>query len=212
MDITWLGHSCFRIKGKEVVIITDPFSPEIGYPFAKTKANIVTVSHSHPGHSSVEMIEGEFKVLNGPGEYELGGVFITGFPSFHDNSSGNELGKNTIYFMEVDGVTLCHLGDLGHTLSSEIEGELTEVGVLFLPVGGVSTIDGNAASEMVRRLAPKVVIPMHYQTPAITRNLDPLDTFLRKMGLKEIASQPKFSVTRANIPLTTQVVVLNYQR
>jgi len=212
LDITWLGHSCFRIKGKEVVIITDPFSADLGYPFSRTKANIVTVSHGHPGHSNIDMIDGEVKVLNGPGEYELGGAFITGYGSFHDGTSGNDRGRNTIYMIEIDGVTLCHLGDLGHPLTSEVEEDLSDIGVLFLPVGGVSTIDGGVASELVRRLAPKVVIPMHFQTPACARTLDPLDVFLKKMGLKEIAPQPKFSITRANVPLTTQVVVLSYQR
>ena len=210
MDITWLGHSCFRIKGKEVVIITDPFSPDLGYPFNKTKANIVTISHSHPGHSCTDMIEGEFRVLCAPGEYELGGVFITGIATYHDGNSGNERGKNTVYSMEIEGVTICHLGDLGHPLSSEIEGDLADVGVLFLPVGGVSTIDGTAASELVRRLSPRIVIPMHYQTPALSRTLDPLDPFLKKMAIKEVAAQPRFSVNRTNLPPSTQVVVLNY--
>jgi L-ascorbate metabolism protein UlaG (beta-lactamase superfamily) len=210
LDITWLGHSCFRIKGKEAVVITDPCHPNSGYQLGKLRADIVTISHSHPGHSYIESVENEFREIRGPGEYELKGVFITGIATFHDQNQGNERGKNTIYLVEIDGVTLCHLGDIGHVPSSEIKQELSDIGVLFLPVGGVSTIDSSMAGDLVRDLAPRVVIPMHYKTPALTRELEPLDKFLKKMGMKEIASQPKFSVNRSTLPLSTQVVILNY--
>lgn len=210
MDINWLGHSCFRIKGKEAVVITDPCHPSLGYPLGKLRADIVTMSHSHPGHSYIEAVDGEYRQIKGPGEYELKSVFVTGIATFHDKSQGSERGKNTIYLLEIDGVTLCHLGDIGHALSSDIEEELGDVGVLFLPIGGVNTIDSSVAAEIVRSLTPKIVIPMHYKTPALTRELEPLDKFLRKMGLKEIASQPKFSVNRSTLPPSTQVVILNY--
>jgi L-ascorbate metabolism protein UlaG (beta-lactamase superfamily) len=210
LDITWLGHSCFRIKGKESIVITDPCNPDTGYPLGKLRADIVTVSHSHSDHSYLEAIEGEYRVIKGPGEYELKGVFITGIPTFHDNNQGGERGKNNVYLLEIDGVTLCHLGDIGHLLSSGVEEELGDVGVLFLPVGGVTTIDSSIAADIVRRLAPKIVIPMHYKTPVVTRELEPLDNFLKKMGLKEITSQPKFSVNRSTLPPSTQVVILNY--
>ncbi len=210
MDITWLGHSCFRIKGKEAVVVTDPCNPSLGYPLGKLRADIVTISHSHPGHSYIEAIEGEFKEIKGPGEYEMKGVFVTGIATFHDKSQGSERGRNTSYLLEIDGVTLCHLGDIGHAPTSAIEEELGDIGVLFLPVGGVNTIDSVVAAEIVRSLAPKVVIPMHYKTPALTKELDPLDKFLKQMGLKEITSQPRFSVNRSTLPPSTQVVVLSY--
>lgn len=210
MDINWLGHSCFRIKGKEAVVVTDPCHPSLGYPLGKLRADIVTVSHSHPGHSFIEAVDGEYRQIKGPGEYETKSVFVTGIATFHDKSQGSERGKNTIYLLEIDGVTLCHLGDIGHALSSGIEEELGDVGVLFLPIGGVNTIDSTVAAEIVRSLAPKIVIPMHYKTPALTKELEPLDKFLKKMGLKEIASQPKCSVNRSTLPPSTQVVILNY--
>ncbi|MFC1905372.1 MBL fold metallo-hydrolase [Chloroflexota bacterium] len=210
MDITWLGHSCFRIKGKEVVVITDPCNPSFGYKSAKLNADIVTVSHSHPGHSYIEAIENGFMEIKGPGEYELKNVFVTGISTFHDQNRGSERGKNTVYIIEIDGVTLCHLGDIGHGLSSGLKEELSDIGVLFLPVGGVSTIDGSMAGDLVRDIAPKIVIPMHYKTPALTRELDPLDVFLKKMGMKELVAQPKFSVNKSTLPPSTQIVFLNY--
>jgi L-ascorbate metabolism protein UlaG (beta-lactamase superfamily) len=210
LDITWLGHSCFRIKGKEAVVVTDPCHPSLGYPLGKLRADIVTVSHFHPGHSYVEAVEGEFKEIKGPGEYELKGVFITGIATFHDNSQGSERGKNNVYLLEVDGVTLCHLGDLGHSLSSDLEEQIGDVGVLFVPVGGINTIDSSKAGDIVRSLSPKIVIPMHYKTPALARDLETVDKFLKKMGIKEVPSQPKLSVNRSTLPPTTQVVILNY--
>ncbi len=212
MEISWVGHSCFRIKGKEAVVITDPCHPSIGYSLGKLRADIVTLSHFHPGHSYIEAVEGEFKQIQAPGEYELKGVFITGIAAFHDNSRGSERGKNTIYVFEIDGVTLCHLGDIGHSPVSSGEEEMNDIGVLFLPVGGVSTINSSMAAEIVRNLAPKIVIPMHYKTPALVRDLEPVDTFLKKLGIKEITSQPRLSVNRSTLPASTQVVILNYLR
>lgn len=211
MDITWLGHSCFRIKGKEVTVVIDPCSPDTGFSFNKLKADIVTISHSHPGHSYREGLEGGFQEINSPGEYELKGVYITGIATFHDENSGSERGKNTIYLIEIEGVTFCHLGDIGHLLSTQVEEELGEVGVLFVPVGGISTIDGTKAATIVRNLSPKFVIPMHYKTPEATRELDSVEKFLKNFSTKDIDPQPRLTVNKTNLPLTTQVVLLEVQ-
>jgi L-ascorbate metabolism protein UlaG (beta-lactamase superfamily) len=149
-------------------------------------------------------------VVKGPGEYEISGILIVGMPTFHDGEKGKTRGKNTIYLMEIDELSVCHLGDLGHTLTAEQAEELGNIDILLLPVGGVSTINASGAAEVVRQLEPKVVIPMHYKTLLLKRELDPVDKFLTEMGVKEISPQPKLSVTRANLPLTTQVFVLNY--
>ena len=210
MDINWLGHSCFRIKGKEAVVITDPCHPDTGYSIKKSNADIVTVSHQHPGHSYTDAVDNDFKVISSPGEYEMKGVYITGIASFHDNSEGAERGKNTVYIIELDGVTLCHLGDIGHLPSSRMEEEIGEVGVLFVPVGGISTIDISVASDIVRSLSPKIVIPMHHKTPKLTRNLDTAENFLKKLGVKETVSQPRLTFNRSTLPVSTQVVVLDY--
>jgi L-ascorbate metabolism protein UlaG (beta-lactamase superfamily) len=210
MEITWLGHSCFRIRGSHTTIITDPYSPDLGYSLGKPTAHIVTISHQHPGHSYVSGIGGEPKLVTGPGEYEINGVLIIGMTTFHDTEGGKNRGKNTIYLIEIDEVSICHLGDLGHVLTTKQVEEIDNVDVLLIPVGGVSTIDAARAAEVVRQLDPKVVVPMHYKTEALNRELDPVDKFLKEMGSKQIEPQLKLSVTKANLPLSTQVFLLNY--
>jgi len=210
MDISWLGHSCFRIKGVHATVITDPYSPDLGYSLGKPTARIVTVSHQHPGHSYVQGIGGEPKLVAGPGEYEISGVLIIGMATFHDGEEGRKRGKNTAYLMEVDEVSVCHLGDLGHVLTTEQVAEIGNVDVLLLPVGGVSTINAPMAAEVVRGLEPKAVVPMHYKTEALNRELEPVGRFLKEMGVKEVSSTPKLSFTKANLPISTQVFLLDY--
>lgn len=209
MEINWLGHSCFRIKGARTTVITDPYSPKSGYSLGKQTARIVTVSHQDPEHSYLSGIGGEPRVVKGPGEYEISGVLIVGMPTFHDGEKGKTKGKNTIYLMEIDELSVCHLGDLGHALTAEQTEELGDIDILLLPVGGISTINASGAAEVVRQLEPKIVIPMHYKTLLLKRELEPVDKFLTEMGVKEISPQPKLSVTKANLPLTTQVVLLS---
>ena len=210
MDISWLGHSCFRIRGSHAAVITDPYSPNLGYSLGKPTARIVTVSHQHPGHSYISGIGGDPKPVTGPGEYEISGVLIIGMTTFHDRERGKKRGKNTVYLIEVDEVSVCHLGDLGHVLTTEQVEEIDNVDVLLLPVGGVSTIDAPMAAEVVRQLEPKAVVPMHYKTEALKRELEPVDRFLKEMGIKEADSQPKLSFTKANLPASTQVFLLDY--
>ncbi len=210
MDISWLGHSCFRIKGKQVTVIADPYSPTLGYSLGKPTAHIVTVSHQHPGHSYIQGIGGEPRLVTGPGEYEISGVLIIGIATFHDAEGGGKRGKNTVYLMEVDEIAICHLGDLGHVLTAEQVEEIDNVDVLLLPVGGVSTINAPMAAEVVRQLEPKVVIPMHYKTRALKRELEPVDRFLKEIGVKQVNSQPKLSFTKPSLPDNTQVFLLDY--
>jgi len=211
MEISWLGHSCFRIKGSHATVITDPYSPNLGYSLGKPTAHIVTVSHQHPGHSYVQGIGGEPKLVTRPGEYEISGVLIIGIAAFHDEEGGSKRGRNTVYLMEVDEVSVCHLGDLGHVLTTQQVEEIGNVDVLLLPVGGVSTINAPMAAEVVRQLEPKAVVPMHYKTPALNRELEPVERFLKEIGVKEVNSQPKLSFTKANLPVSTQVFLLDYE-
>ena len=210
MEISWLGHSCFLIKGKVNTIITDPCHPDLGYHLGEPKADIVTLSHFHPGHSYIEGVANDPKQIKSPGEYEIGGTFITGVASFHDDKKGEVRGKNTIYIIEMDDITLCHLGDLGHALDSHLIEEIGDIGILFLPVGEVSTIPIDTAVEIVRQLEPPIVIPMHYKTEAFTGNLSPVDKFLDKMRIRELEAKPKLSITSSSLPGSTQTVVLNH--
>jgi len=191
-------------------VITDPYPPELGYSLGKPTAHIVTVSHQHPGHSYVQGISGEPRLVTGPGEYEISGVLITGIATFHDLERGQKRGKNTVYLIEADEVSVCHLGDLGHVLTAEQVEEIGTVDVLLLPVGGVSTINAPVAAEVVRQLEPKAVVPMHYKTEALSWELEPVDRFLKEIGVKEINSQPKLSFTRSSLPVSTQVFLLDY--
>lgn len=211
MEITWLGHSCFKLKGKQATVITDPFSPGTGYTLGKVTAEIITVSHAHPGHSYVQGIGGEPRILKSPGEYESAGVLTVGVHTYHDNEKGTLRGKNTAFVIDIDDVMICHLGDLGHVLTAEQVAEIDGVDVLLVPVGGVSTIDAVQAAQIVRQLEPKVVIPMHYKTDALKRELETTDRFLKEMGVKEVVPQPKLTVNKNSLPLTMQVVVLSYK-
>ncbi|GAI31494.1 unnamed protein product [marine sediment metagenome] len=210
MDITWLGHSCFRIKGSHATVITDPYPPDLGYSLGKPTAHIVTVSHQHPGHSYVQGVSGGPKLITGPGEYEIRGVLVIGVATFHDADRGRKRGRNTVYIMEVDEVSVCHLGDLGHVLTIEQVEEINNVDVLLLPVGGMSTINAPMAAEVVRRLEPKVVVPMHYKTQAVSRQLESVERFLREIGVKQLNPQPKLSLTKSSLPASTQVFLLDY--
>ena len=212
MEITWLGHSCFKLKGKQATVITDPFSPSIGYTLGKLTADIVTVSHSHPGHSNIQAVGGEPRILKSPGEYESTGVLTVGVHTFHDNEKGAQRGKNTAFVIDVDDVMICHLGDLGHVLTAEQVAEVDGVDVLLVPVGGSSTIDAVQAAQIVRQLEPKIVIPMHYKTDALKRELETADRFLKEMGIKEALPQPKLMVNKNSLPLTMQVVLLSYKQ
>jgi L-ascorbate metabolism protein UlaG (beta-lactamase superfamily) len=210
MEINWLGHSCFKIRGRQASIVIDPYPPNLGYSLGKPTADIVTISHQHPSHNYDQGVGGEPRLITVPGEYEIKGVLIIGIATFHDAEGGQKRGKNTIYVMDVDGVAICHLGDLGHVLTAEQVEEIDDVNVLLLPVGGASTIDASMAAEVIRQLEPKVVVPMHYKTPVLNRELGPVEKFLKEMGIERLDSQPKLSLTPSSLPASTQVFLLDY--
>ncbi len=212
MDITWLGHACFRIRGSQATVVTDPCSPDTGYVLEKEKqtARIITISHLHPTHSYIQGVGGEPKIIRGAGEDEISGVLDLGLATFHHAENGAKWGKNTVYHMEVDGVSICHLGDLGHPLSTRHVQEIGDVDVLMVPVGDFNTLSATAAAQVVRQLEPKIVLPMHYKTPAYTGEAEPVEKFLKEMGKEQILPVPRLNVTRSNRPESTQVVLLNY--
>lgn len=212
MDITWLGHSSFRIKGKSATVVTDPFeSGKVGFKFPKLETDIVTVSHDHWDHNQAGLVGGSPKIVSGPGEYEIKGVSIFGVPTYHDTKQGAERGKNTVYVINVDNLRVCHLGDLGHTLSEEQVGEIGEVDILLAPVGGVYTVDASTASQIVLGLEPKVVIPMHYKTPELNSEifgkLAGVEEFIKELGIEPIRDS-KFGITYDKLPEEMQLVIL----
>lgn len=208
MEISWLGHSCFHLRGKNVTLITDPFSPQLGHSLGKVSAPIVTISHNHPGHNSVESISGDPRIVRGPGEYEISDVLITGVASYHDDKHGQELGRNTIYIIHMDDLVICHLGDLGHVLQEAQLEEVADADILLVPIGGQHTINAAQAAEVISQVEPHIVIPMHYSHPTGDAP-NSLDKFCREMGIEAINPQPKLSMTRSTLPAETQVVVLS---
>jgi L-ascorbate metabolism protein UlaG (beta-lactamase superfamily) len=209
VDINWLGLSCFRIRGSQAIIITDPFPPDSGYTLGKQTADIVSVSHAHTSHNYIQGVSGPPRVIKGPGEYEISGVLILGINTFHDAVKGQSRGKNTAYLFEIDGVTICHLGDIGHVIDDKSLEAMGKVDILMLPVGGVTTITPAMAAETIRKIDPKIVLPMHYKTAGSKLELEPVETFLKEMGQAAIEPKPKLNVNKNNLPLTMQVVVLS---
>ena len=221
MEITWYGHSCFRLTERNyATVVTDPYdSKSIGYDSLKLRSDIVTVSHDAPGHNHADAVKGTSHVIDGAGEFEIGGVFITGVQT-DGSSSGKKKakkdseasGRNTIYVFDYDGITVAHLGDLKEVpTQSEIE-LLGTINVALVPVGGGGGLNAAKAAEVISLIEPNLVIPMHYSTPAAKVSLDSLNKFIKEMGLSKAETQPSLKVTRSGLPNETHVVVLDYQK
>jgi L-ascorbate metabolism protein UlaG (beta-lactamase superfamily) len=211
MQITWYGHSCFRLRSRKGTVITDPYRKGIGYNLPRLRADIVTVSHDHPDHDNVKAVKGKPKIISNPGEYEIKGIFVIGISTFHDGRRGRLRGRNTVYLFDFEGVTICHLGDLGHVPTEAQVEDLSDIDVLLIPVGGVTTIGAAKASEVISLLEPKIVIPMHYGTEALQEvKLQPVAQFLKEMGIKKTVPQDSLKVTKGGLPSDTQVIIMNY--
>lgn len=212
MQIFWLGHSCFKIQDKDNTIITDPYGPGYGLKPPRLKAEIVTVSHDHGDHNYTDGIMGDPLIIKGPGEFEVKGIYIRGAKSWHDNQNGKERGDNIIYRLEVDGVSLAHLGDLGHGLDDQLIEFLEGTDVLLIPVGGVYTINAKQAVEIISQIEPRIVIPMHYhQSEFQTKDkLDGLDKFCKEIGICNKDAVDKLKIIKKELPSEeTQVVVMS---
>ena len=215
MEITWYGHSCFRLTERNyATVVTDPFdSKATGYDALKLKAEIVTISHEAAGHNFISAVKGITHTLDGPGEFEIGGVFITGVQTDGSGRKKKDNGpRNTLYVFDYDGITVAHLGDLQQVpTQAEIEA-LGTVNVALVPVGGGSSLNAAKAAEVISLFEPNIVIPMHYATPDSKITLDSLNKFVKEMGLSKPESQPSLKVTRSGMPDETRVVVLDYQK
>ena len=187
MELSYLGHSAFLLKHKDVKLVCDPFEAEVGFKLPKVEANIVTISHDPFDHNAAGLVSGGPMIINGPGEYEVKGVTIFGVASWHDNKQGAEKGPNTIYSIHMDEINLCHLGDLGHSLSDEQIHRLGEVDVLMVPTGGVFSLDPETAWKVVEQINPYIVVPMHYKTKEHSPNFgkrSPVEDFVKVSGLE----------------------------
>lgn len=219
MDLTYLGHSSFKIRGKEGTVVTDPFDPQqVGLPWDPLKADIVTVSHQHPDHNYIKGVkpsaDRESKgvlIIDGPGEYEANGIIVQGWQTWHDQEKGTQRGKNIVYLIEVERMRVLHCGDLGHELAEELIEEIGQVDVLLIPVGGIYTIDAKVAVKVTKAIGPSYVVPMHYQVANLnlSQELSGVDVFLKEMEANGgVQPQDKLSVSPSTLPDDTPKVVV----
>jgi L-ascorbate metabolism protein UlaG (beta-lactamase superfamily) len=209
MDIYWLGHGCFRLRGRDATVVTDPASPTTGYRLRGIAADVVTQSSDAVEVSYRQALAGEPKYVTGPGEYEIAGVLITGVRTAHDPSDSDR--RNVAYVFDLDDVRICHLGSIAHTPSTEDIEVLGGADVLIVPCGGGQVFDAQRAAEAVALLEPKIVIPMQYKTEASTADLLPVERFVKELGAEAKPPESRLSVTKSNVPATTSVVLLNYR-
>lgn len=210
MDITWYGHSCFRIAERgQTTIVTDPYAPQIGLPELKLKADIVTISHDEPGHNALEYVK-YTHTLRGAGEYEIGGVFITGVAMHYIDEEHAIARPNIAYHIQyhTSGLTVMHVGDLGNVPDQSTVEKLGEVNVLLIPVGGGKSLKAGLAAEVIAMIEPNYIIPMHYQLPNLAFELDPVEKFLKTMGVSRVQEEDMLRLTATDLPEQPQVILL----
>lgn len=211
MEITWYGHSCFRINERSMAsVVTDPFDSDVvGFEPLKLKAEIVTVSCDLPGHNHLKAVKGDARAITGPGEYEIGGVFITGMQT-NGHKKKEEERHNTLYMIDYGSITIAHLGEMTRVPSQADIEALGTVNIALVPVGDLSSLNAAKAAEVISLLEPNIVIPMHYGLPGSKMDLDPLGKFLKEMGLNQLETMESFKVTgTTSLPDETKVVVLD---
>ncbi len=218
MEITWYGHSCFRLTERSMAtVVTDPYDhKQVGYEPLKVKGDIVTVSHNTPGHNFVSAVKGDSHLIDGPGEFEIGGVFITGIQTNGHTLKNADEPRNTMYLFDYNGVNVLHLGDLNRVPSQAEVEEIGPVHVALVPVGAGGSLTAIKATEVISLLEPNIVVPMHYATAHSTNTLiklEPLSKFLKEMGLGSVESVPSLKIpSTGSLPDETRVVVLEYQK
>jgi L-ascorbate metabolism protein UlaG (beta-lactamase superfamily) len=209
MEVRWFGHSFFLVtteKGKRITF--DPFDQSVGYPLPEVEADMVLVSHEHFDHNNVALVRGYQEVIRQPGEYRRGDIRIQVFPTFHDEEEGKKRGRNNVFRVEVDEMVLMHMGDLGAIPRDEELQAWKPVHLLFVPVGGVYTIDARGAQELVGKLSPSITVPMHYKTRFLSFSLNPVEHFLRPFERVKFLKSSTFTVTAKTLPSLPEVWVL----
>ncbi|HEY73770.1 MAG: lactamase [Chloroflexi bacterium] len=209
MEITWYGQTCFRLSERGLAsVVTDPYPPDVGLEYPRSRAHIVTVSYNNPECGYTKGVRGPFKLLDGPGEYEIGDVFVTGISTFADAKRGATRGLNTIFTFRFDGLTVCHLGRLGHVPTQSQVENLGTVNILLAPVGGGGSLTPARASEVISLFEPNLVIPMYYKIKGLETKLGTLNRFLKEMGVEKVESEETLKVSLSGLSEETQVVVL----
>jgi L-ascorbate metabolism protein UlaG (beta-lactamase superfamily) len=208
MKIRWLGHACFLLETEKFKIITDPFNKEVGYPVINVTADVVTISHDHWDHNAAQLVGGSPMIIDQEGSFTYQEIQIKGIGSYHDDVQGKKRGTNIMYKISTEGMTLLHLGDLGHLLSDQQVREIGEIDILFLPVGGNYTIDAREAYKITELIKPRIIIPMHFKTPAISFDIDPVEAFTGYF--EKVIKKPFLQIDELSPDYSTQVIVLDY--
>ena len=217
MEIYWKGHALFYIetepvKNKKVSLVIDPYDASLGLPLPSLAADILLITHNHFDHNNVKLVKGEPFIIKGPGEYDVGNVYIEGIKGFHDDKQGAERGEITIYTIESEGIRICHLSDLGQKELTEKQLErIGNIDILMIPVGGTYTISSKEAPSIISQIEPKIVIPMHYALPGLKIKLDKVDKFLKEMGAKEPEIIKKLKIRKKDLPAEMKIILLQYK-
>lgn len=204
MNISYFGHSCFKIEekinGENIVLVTDPFSKEItSLKVPNIEADIVTVSHNHKDHNNVDALRANPFVIDTAGEFDIKGVIVEGIYSYHDNKKGAERGNNIIFRFDIEGLSLVHLGDLGDVLDNKQLEKIGGVDVLFIPVGDKYTLDAKKAVEVISQVEPRIVIPMHYKNKDVRIDLDDVEKFVKELGIAP-SYEEKLKLNKKDLP------------
>jgi L-ascorbate metabolism protein UlaG (beta-lactamase superfamily) len=215
MIISWQGQSCFKIQDKigpdGITVATDPFDKSVGLKVPNFEADIVTVSHDHFDHNNVQALRGNPFIINMAGEYDVKGVLVEGIESYHDDKKGEERGKNIIYRIEMEDISIVHLGDLGHTLDNSQLAKLEATDILMIPVGGKYTLDAKKAVEVIAQLEPRIIIPMHYKIPGLKVDIEEVNAFVKELGLTP-TKEEKLKISKKELPAEdTELVIFDYK-
>lgn len=212
MIITWLGQSSFKLQDKVssdgITVVTDPYGKKTGLKMPSFEADIVTVSHDHSDHNNVEALRGKPFVIDCAGEYDTKGILIEGIDSYHDEEEGKLRGGNIIYRIEIDDISIVHLGDLGHVLTNEQLEKLVGTDILLIPVGGKFTLDAKKAVEVISQIEPRIVIPMHYKVDGLAyEDFDSIEKFVKELGI-EPSREEKLKISKKDLPQEEMELVI----
>jgi len=212
MEIVWYGHACFRLRGRGNAVVTDPFRSDLGYELPHFTGTVVTISRNHPEHNEARLVRGNPYVITGPGDYEVGGVFVTGIRTNAEPKSLPPDQRNTAYIIEIEDITVCHLGNLVDVPTQQQAEDMGPIDILILPVGGKSVLTPARAAEVVNIIEPRIVIPMMYRVADLKADLSPVELFLKEMAVDDVQPEEMLKIVKNEVPEETAIHILEPKR
>ncbi|MEZ4358205.1 MAG: MBL fold metallo-hydrolase [Eubacteriales bacterium] len=213
MLIEWYGHACFRLKLTNGLKITiDPFDETVGFPQPHIETDIALISHHHFDHSCADSLTGNYEIIDKPGEYEKGGIKISGVKTFHDKKKGALRGENIIFKIQAEGLIICHLGDLCEEITDELVRKIGHADVLMVPVGGVYTINAEEAVSLIDKLEPNIALPMHYRINQSNIPVDSIHSLIEQAtGVFDVSKSGKnyLDISKQKLKKRTRIIILN---